>query len=280
MKTSFPNPSIGIMKSTWGMSGGWEEILSSIADAGYAGVESPPPLPEDAARFNELLHRYSLHYVAMIFTGGSTAEEHLNTFAEQAAYAAQFSPLLVNAHSSRDCFGFEDQVRFFRGALDIERSLGIRVGHETHRGRAMFTPWGTAALLQELPDLRITADFSHWVCVCESLLEDHAEQMAIAISRTIHIHARVGYSEGPQVPHPAAPEYAEELTAHESWWRRIADISKEQGRRLTVTTEFGPADSGYMHRLPFTAVPVADLWQICLWMKERIESALQSDLKS
>jgi len=280
MKTSMSGPSIGIMKSVWGMSGSWEDILSSIAEAGYAGVEAPPPMPEDAARFNELLRRHNLHYVAMIFTGGRTADEHLNAFAEQAAYAAQFGPVLVNAHSAKDCFSFEDQVRYFRGALDIERSLDIQVGHETHRGRAMFTPWGTAALLRELPDLRITADFSHWVCVCESLLEEQAEDMAIAISRTIHIHARVGYPEGPQVPHPAAPEYANELAAHEGWWRRIAELSTEQGRSLTVTPEFGPADSGYMHRLPFTAVPVADLWQICLWMKMRIETALQLGPKS
>ena len=39
--------------------------------------------------------------------------------------------------------------------------------------------------------------------------------------RAHHIHARVGCEQGPQVPHPAAPEYQEALTAHERWWTQI-----------------------------------------------------------
>ena len=60
---------------------------------------------------------------------------------------------------------YEEQLHFFRQALDAERSAGVPVGHETHRRRAMFTPWTTAQLLSDLPELKITADFSHWCCV-------------------------------------------------------------------------------------------------------------------
>jgi hypothetical protein len=34
-----------------------------------------------------------------------------------------------------------------------------------------------------------------------------------------------------------------------------------------MTPEFGP--DGYLHSLPFTGAPVADLWQINTWMARR-----------
>jgi hypothetical protein len=106
--------------------------------------------------------------------------------------------------------------------------------------------------------------------VCESLLEDMGDFLDVAMDRTIHIHSRVGHHEGPQVPHPAAPEYAECLAAHERWWDAMRARQEKRGaKRLTVTTEFGPP--GYMQTLPFTNQPVADLWKVCVWMKDRLE---------
>ena len=80
-----------------------------------------------------------------------------------------------------------------------------------------------------------------------------------------HVHARIGYDQGPQVPHPAAPEYAEALTAHQRWWEVIWTSQRHRGYSLTtMTPEFGP--DGYLHQLPFTRAPVADLRDINNWM--------------
>ena len=80
-----------------------------------------------------------------------------------------------------------------------------------------------------------------------------------------HIHARVGYDQGPQVPHPAAPEYAAALAAHQRCWEAIWTAQREQGLAVTtLTPEFGP--DGYLHTLPFTQQPVANLWQVNSWM--------------
>ena len=40
------------------------------------------------------------------------------------------------------------------------------------------------------------------------------------------IHARVGYEEGPQVPDPAAPEYAAEVKCHMGWWESIMTVCR------------------------------------------------------
>lgn len=82
----------------------------------------------------------------------------------------------------------------------------------------MFTPKATARVLKLFPDLKITADFSHFTCVCESMLSDQQEDLDLIKSRALHVHGRVGFEEGPQVPHPAAPEYAQYLQQFEAWW--------------------------------------------------------------
>lgn len=264
------------MKALWGMEGSLESMFERIAIAGYDGIESPLPnvmkdilgFPAEEKQFRRLLEQYKLDYIAMVFTG----DNHADSFSDQIERAVTFSPIKINSHSGKDGMSFNEQLAFFEKAQAVEQKLDIPIGHETHRGRAMFTPWTTAALLREFPELKLTSDFSHWVCVCESLLEDQTENMELAFQRTIHIHSRVGFAQGPQVPHPAAPEYAVELSAHENWWKRIIQIHEKAGMQLTVTPEFGPP--AYMPRLPFTNQPVADLWQVCLWMKHRFEQML------
>jgi hypothetical protein len=107
------------------------------------------------------------------------------------------------------------------------------------------------------------------------LLDDQKAHLDLAISRAIHIHGRVGLRSGPQVPDPGAPEYAEELRVHLGWWTDIARGRREEGMPvLTFNPEFGPL--GYMPTLPHTKQPVADLWEIRLWMKRRFEQEYAS----
>jgi hypothetical protein len=242
-----------IFKALWGMEGTLEERFKRIAEAGYDGVEGHAGRQE-ARIFRRLLDKYHLDYIHMIFTGGP---DHEASFAKDLEFAAKLKPLQVTAHSGKDSMTEQQGRKFFKSALQVEKELGLTVAHETHRGRILYNPWVTARLLEELPDLKVTADLSHWCVVTGSLLED------------IHIHGRVGYSEGPQVPDPRAPEYQTHLKRHEGWWKAIVDrqLKEKKRKAITFTPEFGPPD--YMHTLPFTRQPVADLWEVCLWMANR-----------
>ena len=126
-------------------------------------------------------------------------------------------------------------------------------------------------MLREFPDLHITADFSHFVCVCERLLSSDpalASAMEICIARSRHIHGRVGYEEGPQVNDPRAPEWSAHVQAHEAWWKAIAETRAAAGAEyLTFDPEFGPPN--YMQTAPGSRKPAADLWEVCLYMAER-----------
>lgn len=267
-----------LIKAAWGMTGSWDEKLKRIAEAGYNGVETRMPSVEDESQFKELLDKYNLELILQVYTGSEdnkkpypdSAEAHIISFSNQVERAAQFKPLLINSHSAKDSMPYDEQLQFFEQAIRVEKQIQIPIGHETHRGRAAFTPWGTAQLLKDLPDLHIVADFSHWCNVCESILPDQKENLSLVTQRSIHIHGRVGYEQGPQVPDFRAPEYEYSLRQHEQWWDQICTNHLSNGSAyLTFTPEFGP--SPYMHTLPFTNQPVVDLWEICLAMGQRFQ---------
>lgn len=134
-------------------------------------------------------------------------------------------------------------------------------------------------LLNEFSDLKITCDFSHWVCVAERLLPDCDAIIRLAARHCHHIHARVGFEEGPQVPDPRAPEYATHLAAHESWWDIIRETQSALGRAaLTLAPEFGPPP--YLHTQPYSQTPLADLTEICDWMALRQKSRFSGSVSS
>jgi hypothetical protein len=158
-------------------------------------------------------------------------------------------------------------VRFFGESQEIAARMGIVCSFETHRSRSLFNPWATLAILDHLPELRLTCDFSHWVVVMERQLDNDWDALLEVARHAHHIHARVGYDQGPQVPHPAAPEYADALASHQRYWEAIWATQLEMNFAYsTMTPEFGP--DGYLHCAPFTRQPVADLWEINSWMAQ------------
>lgn len=265
-----------VFKSLWGMTGSLEEQARRIAEAGvYDGIETSMPAPENEARFRVVLAENGLGYVPMIFSFGDTVQEHIASFRANLQRALTFAPSVINAHGGKDYWSADDQMRFAEAALQATEELaapnGVLVGHETHRGRLMFTPSNTAALLRRFPELRLNADFSHWCCVCESLLDDQKDAVDLACARSVHIHGRIGHPEGPQVSDPRAPEFAEAAAKHFGWWDAIVAAQRAAGRStMTFTPEFGPP--AYMPALPYTRQPVADLWDICLYMTRQFRA--------
>ena len=121
-------------------------------------------------------------------------------------------------------------------------------------------------LYRKTPALKITFDVSHWCNVSESLLQDQPANVALAIERAEHIHARIGHAEGPQVNDPRAPEWEAAVKAHFAWWDKIVERKKQKGELLTILTEFGPPD--YMPTMAYTRQPLADQWAINVYMMQ------------
>lgn len=260
--------SILIFRALWGMTGPLPEQIERIAAAGYDGVEAWPGAVTTST--GDFLRLVEAHHLRLIMAWNADRRENLAPVLDE---LASYRPLKINLHSGRDYFSHDEGCAFFEEALRREEQIGIPVLHETHRGRIFFTPWDTLYYLQRFENLKLTADYSHWVNVCERLPDDQAEALALANRRALHIHGRVGYEEGPQVPDPSAPEYADHLVWHECQWAQIRQRRAEAGDLpLTFTPEYGPPN--YLHTLPHTSVPVADLWNVCLWGMQRARAVL------
>ena len=223
----------------------------------------PPPL--EPAAWRELLGQHQLAYLGMIFV------DNAQQFAAELKKIAAYEPVMVCVHALRDRTPFADGCAFLAEALKIEADIGIPVAHETHRGRMLCNPWVTAAYAEKFGDLKFCADFSHFVNVCESLLANMDDLLAPVIAKSIQIHARVGWEQGPQVPDPRAPEWAEHVAAHEGGWDRIHAARRAAGAEmLAVDPEFGGVP--YLPLLPYTRQPMVDLWEVRKWMMERLRA--------
>lgn len=260
-----------LFKTFWGHAGSLADGIAEARAAGFDGVELPVPLREEDG--DALLAALGdMPFIAEICTAGGYVPDrradvraHLDSLELGLARCAELKPLFVNCMAGCDAWPLERSLRFFGEALELGERYGQTLSFETHRGRSLFNPWITLELLGRLPQLKLTCDFSHWCVVAERLMDTEPEAIAAAARHAHHVHGRVGYAQGPQVPHPAAPEYAGELAAHQGWWEQIWTSQRQRGyERTTMTPEFGP--DGYLHQLPFTAAPVADLWEINRWM--------------
>lgn len=262
-------------KSKWEM---WNEPLGTfLARADGDGFDATEIfLKTESAPAGEIaaMHRdIGLELVGQILTQGDSPEAHLESLEEQFEFAMNCGPIAINHHAGRETFSFGDNVRIFERIIALGAENKIPVTVETHRGRPTYSAPDTRRYLEALPDLRLTADFSHWMVVHESRLEDQEETLRLAIERSNHIHARVGYEEGPQITDPRAPEWKGHVGRHLSLWRRIVERHRENGSEmLTITPEFGPPD--YMHTLPFSNEPVADVWEVNVFMRNMLRDAL------
>lgn len=267
---------LALYRHLWGVRDPVEVALPRFKARGYEGIEAAVPAPEDRARFREVLDEHGLAYAAGVATRGSSAAEHLASFRAQVEDARALGAGFVVCHAGRDGWPEAEADRFFTEALEVERDLGLPVGFETHRGRVTYSPWTTARLLERFPDLKLTCDFSHWVVVCERLLDGEEEAIVRECAeRALHLHARVGHEQGPQVSDPTAPEWAPHLDAHERWWRLVWEAQARRGVEVsTLTPEFGPPN--YLPTLPHTRAPVVDLEAACDWMAERQAAVFRS----
>jgi len=253
-----------VLATSWGFPGTVDAFCAAAKKEGYDGIEYWWPTGADKQK--ELFAALKKHQLQVGFLCGASQADyarHLDYFKRMADAAATNTvqrPLYINCHSGRDYFTEDQSQAFIDHTRQLAEKTGILFCHETHRSRIMFAAHITRRFIEKNPSLRLTLDISHWCNVHESLLDDQQETVDIALSRSEHIHARIGHPEGPQVNDPRAPEWGAAVKAHFGWWDKIAQRKKEKGEKLTVLTEFGPPD--YMPTLPYTRQALSDQWAI------------------
>lgn len=260
--------SLKIMAPYWGFNGSVTEFCKKASQDGYDGIEILWS-PDYAKELFAALKEYKLEAGFLCRGDEPIMAPHFSTFKNVLREAVENpwqKPLYINVHSGKDFFSYADNKQFIDHTVDYASKTGVPIYHETHRSRMLYSAPASVPFLTGNPKLRITLDISHWCNVSESLLEDQPETVELAISRTDHVHSRVGHTEGPQVGDPRAPEWKSAVEAHFAWWDKIVAIKKKEGKPLTMLTEFGPPS--YMPTIPFTNQPVADQWAINVYMMQ------------
>ena len=258
-------------------------FVDKVLSAGYEGIEIfLPSLDssfskiflekiEDAVNANSDFVFVAQHIVA---AQNISVDEYIDNVKTNLLELAALEPSFINAHTGKDYFSFDDNCRVIEAALNISNKTGVRILHETHRGRFSFHAPSLIPYLKKFPEMELVADFSHFCTVSESMLEDQEEMIQQIIPHISHIHARIGFEQGPQVNDPFAPEWQNHFKQYEKWWQSIIDYKKEKGATLmSITPEFGPAP--YMPSMPYTKEPLANQWEINYKMMHQLKERLK-----
>ncbi|KAH8432844.1 sugar phosphate isomerase/epimerase family protein [Aspergillus melleus] len=269
-------------RSIWGVDAGvnyenWDKWFPSLKAQGYTGVEIDIAPFEDLVSIRRLCDEIGLEISVLIHTlwpmyagpkpAGLTPKDHLAGYRTQLERAKTLKPYKINAHSGDDQWSVDEAVEFFEGSLVVDAEVGLqgKVCHETHRNRAFFSPYTTAKVLKRVPSLRVTADFSHFVVVCERLLDqgeedkellhtiiphvshqklrDEADIWKADYFKVNHIHARMGTTQSSQCPEPTNPIFKDERRFFEDSWKQIIEAFATgtfKSEPITFVPEYGP----------------------------------------
>lgn len=263
-----------LVRHLWGvdLSEGYAKHSKHWHEIGYTALEGSSRFVPDVDLLHRAIRDEGFQWIPQVFSnmqeGGGTVKQHLDSLREQIEECLNYKPLFFNGHTGADHWTLSEAEDFYHAVNEMECEYSVSVSHETHRSRYLGNPWSACRLLEIIPTLKLTCDFSHWVCVAERLLADAKSVIEKAVSCCHHIHARVGYEQGPQVPDPRDPVWANHLQVHERWWEMawMAALNRNLDR-LTLTPEFGPPP--YLHTLPFSGKPISNLEEICDWMAVR-----------
>jgi len=246
-------------KALWGMPETVPAAIQKIHDAGFDGIEAPLGqirAVRDAG--------FTGPVIPMLF-GDNPA-----TLAEEIEACKAVRPTKITIHAGTERMDVEAGKAFFAKLLPSVKDSGLEVNFETHRGRLLYEPIGTAKLLQEFPDLFVCADLSHWTVVCGNMLDGYGTELPLVYARTRHIHARVGHTEGPQVPDPRAAYWSGAVDKFFTFWEGMKAAAEKRGDTvLTIDPEFGPPN--YLWTNPKDGQPLADLWDVCVWTRDEIK---------
>jgi len=273
-------------KTLWGNKLPIVQACQQAKSAGFDGIEGRAPQASATTSWLEALNEHQCQYIAEIVSGEDyvpnrqwTIQKHLDDIERQIEASQALDPLFATCIIGCDAWPESEAIKFFENVLLLQEKSGLQLSIETHRSRPTFNPWSTLRIAQALPEMKLTADISHWCVVCERLMDSEMDTLEKLIPQIHHIHARVGYDQGPQVPDPRAPEYLHAMNSHMNYWQQAWAYHLQSVRTdLTMTPEFGP--DGYCHLQPYTQMPVVDLWEVNQWMRQQIQQAFNEYISS
>jgi len=267
-------PHLKIFQSVWGMErqhpdgveNSLETNLRLIQEAGFEGISITYEDADLAGQAAEFLKAHGMTAQAMCLP---TSVDALKPVLETAAkYGADH----INAQPNVRPRSLKEGVQILEGWMRLSEEAGIPVYIETHRDRMTNDLFFTFDLLKALPELRLTADLSHYVVAREfpdPPRQDNHEDIRTILDRSHAIHGRVA---GPgQIQLPLSfPHHRAWVDRFLGWWEYgFQSWINRAGpdEILTFTCELGPrpyAMTGSNGR------DLSDRWQEALLLRDLV----------
>lgn len=242
--------------------------------------------------FKAALEEAGLVYIPMVFSSGpptpngmgcgaasafgivhpADSEKQHDVEGHQAVWEAQVRECMalgdivveITSHTGKDFFTPSETDAMLSFCTAFEKEHGLRINHETHRNRILYSPWIMEDILKRHPTLRLCADYSHFCVVAEAEPgEPELDRVVSALAPYVrHIHARTGFAEGPQVPDIDCDAFVDTYRGHVGWWMDICQTIAAAGveKFITITPEHGPAPYAWIS--PVTGSPIRRVWDV------------------
>ena len=165
-----------------------------------------------------------------------------------------------------------DAIRTLEGWLRLSQEAGVPVHIETHRDRMTSDLFFTLDLLRAMPDLRLTADLSHYVVAREFPDPPRAENEADVRTILDRSHAFHGRVAGPgQIQLPLSfPQHRGWVDRFLGWWEYgFRSWLRRAGPDdvLTFTCELGPRPYAITDA---AGMDLSDRWTDALLLRDLI----------
>lgn len=248
-----------------------EEKMARVAEAGFEHIEcwlgdekaqrEVPPVVREHGLKLALGHR------------PSTVEDTQRVVATAEKLGAEF----VLCQPASAYHALEDVVDIVREGAKMAAERGVCYFVETHRNNFTETIPQTLQLIEAVPEIKITADFSHFVVVGEFYgweAEGAIDRLRPIIEKCAHVHGRISNGEQVQVDvgdgsggeGTPAGFFKQIWTEIFRGWRKTA----QPGDILPFSSELGPPR--YAITLP-DGSEFSDRWEQSLVMKRLAEEA-------
>ncbi len=243
------------------------EKFERVKAAGFEAVECWLG-PQDETEVSEALKRHDLR---LVLGHRPFQIEQTRTVVEQ---AVRLGADFVFAQPADAFTSLDSVVTLVTEGSKIAADNGLPYFVETHRNNFTENLPQTLALIERVPDIRFTADLSHFVVVGEfyGWEDEHAsDRMLPVLERTAHLHARIGNGEQVQVDVGDGTGQTAQFfvrlwkIAMQHWLK-----SAKPGDILPFTSELGPPR--YAITLP-DGREFSDRWEQSLVMKKLGEQA-------
>ena len=273
----------------WSFRGTRIEALAQATALGYEGIEGPVPnIDSEGEQFAEKIKNSKSAYIAEIATTGTYVPDrslslidHIDYFQNELERLKKLdlNPRKINCLGGCDAWHLNDSIKFFSETTAIAKHFSIAVSYETHRGRCLFNPWVTKEFVARIPDLPLTLDMSHWDVVCEGMQQSEFDLIDLLSKNIRHIHGRVGYDQGPQVPDPRLGVYLDKTKQYmEIWQKLFLEFQSAERDVFTFTPEFG-AD-GYQYRGLDGKETLVNLSELNFWINQMFKSRVSETTQS